>query len=529
MTLKDKKYDVILVGAGHNTLTTAAYLARCGLGVLVLEKNKAAGGGALSSEVTLPGYVHDLHATGVAHLMSHPIVTQDELGLLSKYGLKFVTPGSSFMSVFDDGDTITCFKDLDRTCAEIAKFSVKDADRYREMVNFMGKVMPMIGMSMARPPTAFGAFISFLEKMPGGQDLILAMMKSAFDVICENFEHPKVRIHFLKWAGETLCGPEEKTTGVNMFFLIGGSHSHPAGAVQGGTQKLTDAMIACIRDNGGEIRVNSEVTRIVNSGGQVKSVELADGSVLQAGKAIVAGIHPHFLGDVVQGLDAGLVGRARQTMTSSFGNIVLHCALKEKVQWGVGDQPNDCLTPNLIDYAGLDDFRKVFDDMKYGELPKSFMAGVLLHTNYDAERAPAGRHTLYCNAFVPFELKEGGAARWDDIKEQRADWVMERLERYCPGLTENVQARYVESPLDHQRHSPSFQRGDIMGLGSFIFQSLGMRPTAELAQYRVPGAKGLYLAGPFMHPGGGITGGGRAVAMRVMEDIGVNYDKIIRS
>jgi phytoene dehydrogenase-like protein len=523
-------HDVILVGAGHNTLTTAAYLALCGVSVLVLEKNAGAGGGAISREATLPGFVHDIHATGVAHLMSHPIVTQDELGLLSKYGLKFVTPGSSFMSVFDDGDTITCFKDLDRTCAEIARFSPKDADRYREMVKFMSTVMPMIGMSMARPPVAFGSFLGFLEKMPGGQDLIVAMMKSAYDVICENFEHPKVRIHFLKWAGETLCGPEEKTTGVNMFFLIGGSHSHPAGAVLGGTQKLTDAMLRCIEDNGGEIRVGCEVKQIINSGGEAKSVVLASGEVLQAKKAIVAGIHPHVLGDMIAGLDAGLVDRAKKTMTSSFANIVVHAALKERVQWKVGEQPNDCLTANLVDYSGLDDFRKVFDDMKYGELPKSFMGGVLLHSNYDPSRAPAGRHAMYCNVFVPFELKNGGAARWDEIKESRADWVMERLQRYCPNLTsENVLARYVESPLDHQRHTPSFQRGDIMGLGSFIYQSLGMRPTAELAQYRVPGAKGLYLAGPFMHPGGGITGGGRAVAIRIMEDLGVKYDKVIRS
>lgn len=525
-----KQHDVILVGAGHNTLTTAAYLAKCGLGVLVLEKNAVAGGGAISREATLPGFVHDIHATGVAHLMGHPIVTHDELGLLSKYGLKFVYPGSSFMTVFDDGDTIACYKDLDRTCAEIARFSERDAGRYREMVKFMGTVMPMIGMSMARPPVAFGAFVSFLEKMPGGQDLILAMMKSAFDVICENFEHPKVRIHFLKWAGETLCGPEEKTTGVNMFFLIGGSHSHPAGAVQGGTQKLTNAMVACIRDNGGEVRVNSEVTRIVNAHGEARSVELADGTVLQARKAIIAGIHPHVLGDVISGLDAGLVERAKKTTTSSFANIVVHCALRDRVRWKVGEQPNDCLTANLVDYTGLDDFRKVFDDMKYGQLPKSFMGGVILHSNYDSGRAPDGRHTLYSNVFVPFELKDGGAARWDEIKESRADWIMERLQRYCPNLTsDNVLARYVESPLDHQRHTPSFQRGDIMGLGSFIYQSLGMRPTAELSQYRVPGAKGLYLAGPFMHPGGGLTGGGRAVAMRVMEDLGVKYDAVIRS
>lgn len=528
--MSEKQYDVIVVGAGHNTLLAAAYLVRCGISVLVLERNDIAGGGAISKAVTKPGFVHDMHATGFAHIQGHPIVASDELGLMSKFGLKFIYPESSFMTIFDDGDTIACYTDLDRTCASIAKISQRDADRYRAMVKFMESFMPMIGMSMARPPVTFGNFVSFLEKLPIGQDLIQAMLKSAYDVIVENFEHPKVQMHFLKWAGETLCGPEEKTTGINMFFLIGGSHSHPPGAVAGGTQQLTNATIRCIEHYGGEVRLNANVVRIVNNGGEAKAVELADGTVLKARKAVVAGIHPHLLGDVISGLDPALVARARNTTLSSFANIVVHAALKEKVQWKSGEQANDCLTANLIDYTGMDDFRKVFDDMKYGLLPKSFMGGVILHSNYDPARAPAGQHTLYCNVFVPFVLKDGGAARWDEIKESRADWVMERLQRYAPNINaDTVLARYVESPLDHQHHTASFQRGDIMGIGSFIYQSLGLRPTADLAQYRVPGTKGLYLAGPFMHPGGGITGGGRAVAMRVMEDLGVKYDSVIRS
>jgi phytoene dehydrogenase-like protein len=524
-----KQYDVIVVGAGHNTLTAAAYLAACGLGVLVLEKHDQAGGGAVSKNVTLPGFVHDIHATGVAHLMVHPIVTHDELALLSKFGLKFAYPTSSFMSVFDDGDTIICFKDLERTCAEIAKFSQKDADQYRKMVKTMEGMMPLIGMSMTRPPTSFGNFVSFLEKMPMGQELLLAGLKSAYDVITENFEHPKVQMHFLKWAGETLCGPEEKTTGINMFFLIGGSHSHPGGCVVGGTQNLTNSMVRCLEHHGGEIRLGSTVKRISSSGGEWRIVELADGTQFQARKAVVAGIHPHMLGEVISGLDDGVLHRAKSTMTSSFANVVVHCALKEKIRWAASEQANDCLTPNLIEYRGMNDFRRIFDGMKYGELPKSFLGGVCVHTNYDSSRAPAGNHTLYCNVWAPFELKDGGAARWDEIKESRADWIMEKIGRFAPNISSNVLARYVESPLDQERYSASFKRGDIMGLGSFLYQSLGMRPNAELSQYRVPGAKGLYLAGPFMHPGGGLLGGGRAVAIRVMEDLGVKYESVIRS
>lgn len=528
--MAEKQFDVIVVGSGHNQLTAAAYLARSGVSVLVLEKRPTLGGGAVSTELVRPGFVDDVHATGIAHLMSHPIIRSDELGLLSQFGLEVVVPTISFMTIFDDGDTIACYEDLDRTCAEFAKFSQKDADRYREMATFMVSMGPIIGMAMTRPAPSFGGFVAMLERIPQGQDLVLAMLKSAYDVITENFEHPKIQIHFLKWAGETLCGPEDKTTGLNMFFLIGASHSHPAGAIVGGTQRLTDATARCVEHHGGVIRTNANVVRVINQGGVAKSVELEDGEVLTAKKAVVAAIHPHHLGEKVGGLDPALVRRAAATTSSPFSNMVIHAALKEKVQWTTGPEANDCLTANLVDYVGMTEFRKVFDGMKYGILPKHFMTGVLLHSNYDSTRAPAGQHTLYCNPFVPYALEDGTPDGWEDIKEARADWVMERLRHYAPNISgDNILGRKVHSPLDVARHSPSFVNGDFMGLGSYIYQSLGMRPTAELSQYGVPGAEGLYLSGPFMHPGGGITGGGRAVAMRVMDDLGVDYSKVIQS
>ena len=520
-------HDVVIVGAGQNCLTAASYLARCGVSVLVLERHEEIGGGAVSRELTLPGFTHDVHATGIAHLQAHPIVTHDELGLLSKHGLEFIYPGVSFMTLFDDGETICCYQDVDRTCAEIARYSEKDAVAYRRMADFMAGVGPMIGMAMNRPPPSFGAFVAMLEQLPVGRELILAMLKSAYDVVIENFEHPRVRIHFLKWAAEALCGPEEKTTGINMFFLIGSSHSAPAGLVKGGTQQLSNALRSAIEANGGTIRCGAQVKRVIASGGVARAVELADGEVVEARKAVIAAIHPHLLGQMVEGLDPGLVRRAASTDSSLFGEMVIHGALSERPNWICGDQPHDALGVNLVDSMEFEDFRRVFDDLRYGDIPSKFMGHVAVHTNLDPSRAPAGQHTLYFLQLLPFALRDG-AGRWDAIKEAHADRLIERLARYAPNVPGAMLARDVDSPLDMQRWSPSFQRGDIMGLGSYLYQSLGMRPTMELSQYRVPGAEGLYLCGPFMHPGGGITGGGRPVAMRVMDDLGVDYGKVIQ-
>ncbi|MGQ0700737.1 MAG: phytoene desaturase family protein [Panacagrimonas sp.] len=522
--------DVIVVGAGHNTLTAAAYLAACGLGVLVLERNEIAGGGAVSKSLTLPGFIHDTHATAVVHLQGHPLLKNDELKLKSKFGLKFVFPDSSFMTLFDDGDTLSCYLDLDRTCAEIARYSRKDADAYRAMAVFMNKLGPMISMSMAKPPLPFGRFISFLEQSDIGQEMLMAMLRSSYDLVIERFEHPKVRLHFLKWMAEMTCSPEEKTTGMTLLFLIYSSHSNPAGCVVGGSQNLTAAMIRCIEHHGGEVRTGSTVRRILNKDGIARAVELEDGQVLNARLALVAAIHPHALDDMVPGLDAGLVERARNVELSSYGIFLINAALREKPVWNVGQAPEDCLCVNYVDYTSVEDFRGVFDDLKYGKLPTHFCGYTSVHTIYEPSRAPAGQHTLYFAGFAPRELKDTGLEGWDAIKEARADWMMQRLARYAPNISgSNILARHADSPLDMERHSPSFRRGDVVGVAMFIYQFFGRRPTPELAQYRVPGAEGLYLSGPFMHPGGGLTGGGRATAIRMMEDLGVEYSHVITS
>ncbi|WP_313802503.1 NAD(P)/FAD-dependent oxidoreductase [Sphingobium sp.] len=522
------KFDVVIVGAGHNCLTAAAYLARSGVSVQVLEQHDFIGGGTVSRELTVPGFIHDPHATGIAHLQAHPIVTHDELGLISRHGLEFAYPDASFMTVFDDGETLSCYKDLDRTCAEIARFSEPDAASYRRMAEFMAGIGPVVGMAMNRPAPGFGAFVAMLEQMPVGRELLLAMLKSAYDVVIENFEHPRVRMHFLKWAAETLCGPEEKTTGINMFFLIGSSHSAPGGLVKGGTQKLSNALRAAIEDNGGEIRCGAQVKRVLVSGGTARAVELADGEVIEARKAVIAAIHPHMLGAMVEGIDSGVAARAAATHGSLYAEVSFHCALSERPKWNCGEGPNNSLGVNLIDSMEFEEFRRIFDDLRYGDIPKRFIGHVACHTNLDPSRAPESKHTLYYIHLVPFELR-GGAQRWDEVKEKHADYLLERLGRYAPNVPGAVMGRHIESPLDMQRYSRSFTRGDVMGLGSYIYQSLGMRPTMELAQYRVPGAQGLYLCGPFMHPGGGVTGGGRPVAMRVMDDLGVDYSKVIRA
>lgn len=529
MQLPKPQYDVVVVGAGHNSLIAAAYLARCGLSVLVLERNSNPGGGAVSYELTLPGFVHDTHATGAVLLQASPVITHDELGLKSTYGLKFVEPPTNEMTVFSDGGTLVWYRDLDQTCQEIAKYSTKDATSYRQTVQFIQSLLPVIGMSMARPPISVGSFIGLLEKTPFGIELISAMMKSMYEVIVERFEHPRVQMALLKRSMGTVCGPEERGTGLNILMVMAAVHAFPLAVVVGGTQNLTRSTIRCIEAHGGEVRVSSAVRRVINENGQARGVELADGSLIAAGKAVLASIHPHHLGDLVDGLDAGLLARARATTSSYFGTFMVHAALNERVQWNVGEVAEQCMIVNLVDALSVKDFRRMCDEQRWGVVSKHFSGGVILNTKFDPTRAPPGKHVLSCYCFVPYNLEDGSPTQWDNIKNEFGEWILERISRYAPNVSgANILARSFQSPLDLERHSPSFRAGDVMGLGGYLHQTLGMRPTAELSQYRVPGAKHLYLCGPFMHPGGGLTGGGRAVAIRMMEDLNVNYSKIVK-
>ena len=529
--MADNPYDIIVVGAGHNTLGAAAYLQKCGLRTLVLEKNAVPGGGVISKPLTLPGFMHDCHATGVIHLQGHPMLTGDELELKARFGLEFSYPDAGYMTIFGDGDSLTCYADIERACADIARFSQKDADSYRRLAASMDAIMPMISMSMSRPPVPFAGFIGMLSQMPGGNDLILMMMRSAYDLVVTNFEHPKVRQHFLKWIVEGVnLDPEHKTTGIAMLYLIGLSHSHPAGVPKGGMGSLSQAMIRCIEHHGGEVRLNTPVKRVINRNGVARAVELASGEVIEARRAVVATIHPHMLGDMVDGLDPALVASARTAQSSEISGLLINCALREAPKWTAGPEANSCLYINLVEESDPNWLRRYVSALRFGELPEVPLLCVSNHTNFDPSRAPDGQHTLYIFCLSPFSLADGGPEKWDEVKEKRADEVMKTLARYAPNITgDNILARHVDSPLDMSRHTPSFSYGDFNGGAFFLYQMMGMRPTPELAQYRVPWPGGLYVCGPAMHRAGGVTGGGRPVAIRVMEDLGIDYSNVIRS
>ena len=517
-----QKYDVVVAGAGSNSLVAAAYMAKAGKSVLVLEKNEQCGGGAVSKEIA-PGYIHDTHACGLVTCLGNPVLVQDELKLFAEHGLELIPVESSFASLFDDGSSFFVYKDLDKTCEEVAKFSSSDAETFREFVTEARSLLPLLTRGAAVPPLPTGNFLTLLESSKLGRKLAEALFLSCYDIIDEKFESEHVKIHFLKWCAEAMENPETKGTGILIYNLMGVACDVEPTYVKGGTGNLTKSLVSAIQSYGGEVRTNAEVTRIKVADGRSCGVYINEGEFIEATDAVVACIHPWKLAQYIPEIDGDVAAAARRTRLSHHGALLQGIALDVVPEFKAGPR---FLKPQGVEFVplGMEALRRTFDEYRYGRIPDGHLSPLaIMPSLYDRSRAPEGCTTLWLYHFAPMVLAEGGLDAWTDQKQGFADAVWEEFKRHVTNVDDsNIVARHIESPLDHHNHSGSMIHGDILGLGTQAGQILGRRPTPELAQYAVPGISGLYLAGPFMHPGGTVTLGGRATAVKMYQDMGIN-------
>src|SRR5690606_15328452 len=329
--------DIVVIGSGHNGLVAAAYLAAAGKRVLVLERNAWFGGGVVTRELTEPGFRHDQHSMAHIFIHANPLLAADELGLKSKYGLSYTFPDLPMMSVFEDGTTLGLYRDRERTCAEIAKFSRRDAESYRRLADQAAAWLPMIAATLYSPPMPQGASFALLDQSREGRELWRITQMSSHDVLCRYFEHDKVRMHFARVAGENLVSPDEKATGIGTFVFVGFLEAYGIGVPIGGSGRLTDALVACIRDHGGEVVANVDVEQVIVRNGRAQGVRTRDGREIPAREGVIGSIHPHHLDRMVPGLDPLVVRDAEATEMSPVACITVHAALNGPLKFKAGD------------------------------------------------------------------------------------------------------------------------------------------------------------------------------------------------
>jgi phytoene dehydrogenase-like protein len=521
MTTTMTTADIVAVGSGHNGLVAAAYLAVAGKKVLVLERNAWFGGGVVSRELTLPGFRHDQHSMSHIFIQANPLLKNDELGLKSRYGLEYILPEAPMMSVFEDGSTLTLYRDREKSVAEIAKFSKRDAEAFRRVSLQAAAWLPMIAASLYAPPAPVGATHAMFDQSREGRELWRVIEMSSHDLLCDLFEHEKVRMHFARIAGENLVSPDEKATAIGVYVFLGFLESCGFGVARGGAGRLTDALIACIRDHGGEVIANAEVARIRVANGRATGVETVDGRSYLAKDAVIGAIHPHLLGSIIEGMDPAARAAAEATHITAAACITVHAALSEPLQFRTRDPVDAVMVEMLPDrYETL---RRGFDELRYGQFMPYPLLGLGELSRFDTSRVPAGRSILHLWDYVPYRRPDGRS--WDEAKREYADRMLAHLSRFVANIPGCVLQAHIDSPVDMERTSPSFRRGDLHGIATTTYQSGAHRPTPELGQYTVPGLERFYLVGPFQHPGGGVFGAGRATAMKMFEALGLDFEE----
>lgn len=522
-------YDIVVMGGGQNTLGAAAYLAKAGKKVAVLDRHGFVGGGAVTLERTLPGFLHDKHSALHILIQANPLIQNDELGLLSQFGLQYVYPDVATATILEDYTALPFYFDLDRTCEAIAQYSHKDAEAYRELALFARRMLPMVLAGMFSVPIPMSGLLAILEQSPDGRRMIGYMLRSPRQIVEELFESDHVRIHMIKSCSEhALIFPDDMGTGLALLFLTVFLHIYKLGLPIGGSGALSDALVRCIEHHGGEVIKGCEVASVITSGGRATGLRTSDGEEYLAKDAVIASIHPKKLNQFVEGVPAPVLESARRVRHSGYRLFKVDAALKEPLQKKVPDHIGAGAMVDWVFAYDYRDFLKSFDPLRHGEvsIDKPLIGG--------GDMQPPGRvpndenALLYFISYQPYDLAEGGPGKWDAIKDEVADRLFERCTHFMPNLTpDNFLARVIDSPLDMERYSPnSMVEGDVMGVGFQFFHTGGYRPTPELAQFAVPGVERLYLCGPFMHPGGGVFGVGRPTAMKVCDDLGIDFDKV---
>ena len=521
-----ERHEVIVAGAGHNGLLVAAYLAKAGVDVCVVEKNEFVGGGVVTRELAVPGFKLDLCSIIHVMIQPNPLIQNDELNLFSKYGLKYIYPDMQSVIHFYDGSYITICMDIERTVESIAKFSEKDADAYRRFYEWSLKPLELLLAGMYSPPPPFGSFVAMMDQSKEGRDLLRAMMVSALDIINDWFENEKVKIALTRWISECMIKPQTKGTGLLLFIMIPVMHKYGGGMPVGGSGELSESLARCILDLGGTIKTSCPIKRFSVENGECTGIVLEDGSEILASKAVLAdlNIKQVFPGMVTEeSLPAGFTRKVDQLVFSDFECFQQGYALNEPPKYKAGEELDETF---FVEFApnSLVEYLRCFDDLGYGILRHNpFVACQTLH---DKTRAPEGKHTLYLYEYAPYDLKDGGPSRWDEIREQTADEILDFLRKYTTNMgSDNIIGRWIQSPLDLERHNNSFMHGDFAHIGAHLFQSVGNRPMSGW-NYHTP-IKNLVMCGPSTHPGVGVIGGGRAAVQVVMEDLGIDFESVI--
>lgn len=504
-----RDYDVIIIGAGHNALVTAGYVARAGYRVGVFER-RAIVGGAVATEEIIPGYRFDLG--GSAHILIRltPIVEELEL---ERYGLEYLELDPLFFAPFPDGDHILIHRDIGRTVTALEQKFPSEGDAYERFVGEWRPFAHLVKEAFLEVPSPWALGRRFAFNRAFGRDwarAVRTILRPYGDVVDDYFQEEKVKAPLTWMAAQSGPPPTEPLTAP---FLLWQPLYHEGGIARprGGSGMLTEALARMVAAHGGEIHTNAEVEEILIERGRAGGIRVR-GEIYTA-RAVVSGTHAlETFGRLLP--KAYRPPAAHEMVVGNGFGAVLRLALRAPVRYAAhpGDEARVGLQLLCRDRGQL---LSAYGDFLRGKPAADPPIVAMTFSAVDDSLAPPGGEVLWLWAqYYPYEL--AGCHTWDHIGDDVADVILDRFEEYAPGTRENVVGRLFQHPLWLERELGLY-RGNIMHLEMRTTQMFALRPFAGMARYRGP-VPGLFLTGASTHPGGGIMGAsGRNAARVVLE------------
>src|SRR5262245_55668725 len=523
------KFDAIIIGAGHNGLVTAAYLARAGKKVLVLERREVLGGACVTEELW-PGY--KVSTAAYVNSLLRPEIIRDLD--LKKYGFDMLPRSPSSFTPFPDGRYLLMGPDKEMTHREIAKFSARDAGAYPKYEDMLTRVADFLEPLLTQtPPDPFGGFwdtirlgrIGWKFRKLGRRvatEAVEILTGAARPILDRWFESDQLKATI---ATDAVIGanapPSHPGTAYVLFHHVMGECDGVRGVwgyVRGGMGTISHTIAQAAKARGAEIRTNSPVARIITRDGQVAGVALVDGTEFHApvvASCADANVTFFKLMDPKE-LPPEFVA-AVERIDYSSATVKINVAVSEPPQFkylpgaGVGPQHHGMMHICPI----MDYIERAYDVVKYGRWANDTMLECTMATALDSTIAPPGKHILSMFIqYAPYHLKD---STWDIERDKFADRCFDVLNEYAPNFKSSVIHRQVLAPPDMERVY-GLTGGNIMQGTMSLSSMFSFRPVAGYADYRTP-VRGLYLCGAAAHPGGGVMGAcGLNAAREILKD-----------
>lgn len=503
-------FDVVIVGAGHNGLTCAAYLAKQGLRVLVLERRGIVGGAAVTEELW-PGY--KISRASYIPQIHNEIVEDLEL---SKHGYVTGPVDPLELHPFRNGKFLVFYRDPAKTAKEIEKFSKNDAKAYlkfHEMAKAFGEAVDPLILSS---PPALTDMVSMIASKEFEEIIRSFLLMGSAQLVNELFESEEVKTAFCQHSvSNTAMSPSEVGTA---YLLALGEGGGGHGYAIGGAGAASLALARAAQSHGATIQTNVVVRRIIVKDGRTEGVELSDGKTVEA-PVVVSNADPKTTVLKLMDRDAlspDFVKRVEH-IRNDGGQTKVNVALKGLPDYTVlkGTGIDGRTFAGMMFANSVDEIERSFSQWRFGEIPDSPPINNFIQTLVDPSAAPPGRHTVSSIIrYTPYRLNRG---TWTDRVDELKEKYISTWQEHAPNFGALIEHIEVLSPW-HNERLLGIDQGHVSHIEQSLYQMLSFRPLPGYSDYRLP-AKGLYLCGAGTHPGGGVSGApGHNAAMVIIQD-----------